>query len=160
MAEPRFSLWNKNIGKRHASTDHNPTFKYFKPDENDCCKMLCQILRETNEGEPGLICGAPIKVQAAGKKDIGAMTGNLRRHLLRYHKNEYDLVQKELDALSSSRLLAKKSKVQKIKDRLFITCVYYIYKLSRKLFLRHFFTLSRNFDKNTFCSSFLLLLIH
>ena len=107
MAEPSFSLWNKNIGKRHASTDHNPTFKYFKPDENDCCKMLCQILRETNQGEPGSICGAPIKVQAAGKKDIGAMTGNLRRHLLRYHKNEYDLVQKELDALSSSRLLAK-----------------------------------------------------
>ena len=87
MAEPSFSFWNKNIGKRHASTDSNPTFKHFKPDENDCCKMICQVPRGTNEGEPASLCGAPIKVQSAGKKDI-----------------EYDVVQKELDALSSSGL--------------------------------------------------------
>jgi hypothetical protein len=74
---------------------------YFKEDNG---VMICQIkvedradMASSSSSSAEGICGTKIRVGLDGGKNLGTRTGNMKKHLQRWHPNEYEIVKKSDD---------------------------------------------------------------
>ena len=83
------SFLHGNFGRKRTEP---PVFKYFKKSEENDGDFICQIKRDGDRDSDTSICGASIAVPVSGKTHSGTRTGNLLRHLKRYHPTEAEVI--------------------------------------------------------------------